>query len=108
MDIKVLLFMLLCNGPLAWVILADSIESRSSESRAEAALAKNRCQAGSWWLPGSRCHQPVVARLDLYEGYEYRFFRWLCEDHATDAERRSRGATYRIDRLPAPAPKVAN
>jgi hypothetical protein len=103
-DEKVLLFMVLCNGPLAWVIVADRVESRRSEGRAQAALATNRCQAGSWWLPGSRCGQPVVARLDLYEGYEYRFFKWLCEDHAEEAHRRSRGPSYRIDRLSPRAP----
>ena len=99
MDVKVLLFMLLCNGPLAWVILADSIESKRSEAHAAVALAKNRCQAGSWWLPGSRCGQPVAARLDLYEGYEYRFFKWLCEEHTLQAQRAGGGPSFRVDRL---------
>lgn len=96
MDVKVLLFMLLCNGPLAGVILADSIDSHRSENRADKALAKNRCEAGSRWLPGRRCGQPVVARLDVYEGYEYRFFKCLCEEHSIEAERRMAGPSYRV------------
>ena len=104
MDLKVLLFMLLCNGPLAWVIVADRIESRRSEGRAEAALAAGKCQAGSWWLPGNRCGQPIAARLDIYEGYEYRFFRWLCEEHTTQAQRTERGPSTRVDRIAAGTP----
>ena len=101
MDVKVLLFMLLCNGPLAAVLLTDSVQSHRSELRAQAALSSSRCQAGSRWLPGRSCNQPAVARLDVYEGYEYRFFRCLCDEHARDAERRMAGPTYRLSSLPS-------
>ncbi|MEA2453441.1 MAG: hypothetical protein QOG04_2151 [Actinomycetota bacterium] len=93
---KVALFMALCNGPLVGVIALDFWGSGRSEARAEKALAQDRCQAGSRWLPGHRCGQHVVARLDVFEGYEYRFFRCLCEEHATEAQRRMAGPSYRV------------
>ena len=96
---RVALVMALCNGPLAAVIVADLLGGGRIEARAEKALLEDRCQAGSRWLPGSRCGQSVAARLDVFEGYEYRFFRCLCEEHATDAQRRLRGSTYRVARL---------
>ena len=96
---KVFLFMALCNGPLAWVLVADFLDSRNHEARAERAFAQGRCQARARWLPGHSCGQPIVARLDVYEGYEYRFFKWLCEEHSGDALRRATGSTYRLDRV---------
>ena len=96
---KVFLFMALVNGPLAWVLVADFLDSRNHEARAERAFAKGLCQARARWLPGHSCGQPIVARLDVYEGYEYRFFRWLCEEHAGEASRRAPGSTYRLDRV---------
>lgn len=96
---EVALVMLLCNGPLAWVIVAELMGDRRSEARAQKALARNECQAGSRWLPGRRCGQPVVARLDIKDGYEYRFFRCLCEEHTTEAQRRAVGPSYRVARL---------
>lgn len=91
--------MLLCNGPLAWIIVLDYRSSGRSEARAEKAFALDRCQAKSSWLPGHRCNQHVVARLDLFEGYEYRFFKCLCEEHATEAQRRMTGPSYRLARV---------
>jgi hypothetical protein len=95
---KVALVMALCNGPVASILVLDLLGSGRSEARAEKALKANRCQARSRFLPGA-CGQPVVARLDVHEGYEYRFFKCLCEEHATDAQRRSRGPSYRVQRL---------
>ena len=94
-----LLFMAVCNGPVAWVLVADLLDSRNHEARAERAFSRGRCQAGSRWLPGHSCGQPIAARLDVYEGYEYRFFRWLCEEHAGQAQRRASGSSYRLDRV---------
>lgn len=96
---KIALVMALCNGPLALVIVADLVGGGRSEARAERALLENRCQAGSRWLSGHRCGQKVVATLEVFEGYEYRFFKCLCEEHATDAQRRKRGSCYQVARL---------
>ena len=95
---RVALVMFLCNGPVAAVLALDIWGSGHSEDRAEKALAEGRCQARSRWLPGA-CNQPVAARLDVFEGYEYRFFRCLCLEHATEAERKAQGASYRVDWL---------
>ena len=96
---KVALVMILCNGPIAAVLALDIFQGSRSDRHAERALAKGVCEAGSRWLPGHRCGQPASARLDLYEGYEYRYFRCLCDEHENEARRRMRGTAYRVSPL---------
>jgi hypothetical protein len=38
-----------------------------------------------------------VARIDLYQGYEYRFHQWVCDEHTRDAKARSRGFKYQVE-----------
>ena len=53
---------------------------------------------GDDWLGG----QPIASRIDVYQGYEYRFHEWLCDEHARDGRARARGFSYRIvDEEPA-------
>ena len=96
--IRVALVMALCNGPVAAVLALDIWGGGRSEEKAERSLAAGVCQARSGWLPG-HCGQPIAARLDIFEGYEYRFFRCLCLEHATDAARKMRGASCRVEWL---------
>jgi hypothetical protein len=96
---KVALVMALCNGPIAVVLALDILQGSRSGKHAERALAKGVCQAGSRWLPGHRCGQPTTATLELYEGYEYRFFQCLCDEHEVEARRRMRGTAYRVNAL---------
>jgi hypothetical protein len=96
--IRVALVMALCNGPVAAVLALDIWGGGHSEEKAEKALELGRCQARAAWLPGA-CNQPVAARLDVFEGYEYRFFKCLCAEHATDAARKLKGAAYKVDWL---------
>lgn len=98
---KVALVMALCNGPIAAVLALDILQGSRSDRHAEKALGKGICQAGSRWLPGHRCGQPAAARLDLFEGYEYRFFKCLCDEHELEARRRMRGMAYRVNALAA-------
>lgn len=95
---EVLLFMLLVNGPLAWVVLSDTYESAMSERKAVRARERGTCQRKVSWVPGRVCGQPIVARVDVYEGYEYRFLQWLCHEHATDVERRDSARRVVVDR----------
>lgn len=95
---RVLLFMALVNGPLAWIVLSDLWESMTNERKADRARQKGTCQRKVSWIPGNVCGQPIVARMDVYEGYEFRFFQWLCHEHATDVERRDSARRIVVDR----------
>ena len=92
------LFMILCNGPLAWVVLTDTWESATNERKAARARKKGVCQRKVAWVPGKVCGQPIAARIDVYEGYEYRFLQWLCDEHARDVERRDSARRIVVDR----------
>jgi hypothetical protein len=47
-------------------------------------------------VPGGICGQPIAARIDLYQGYEYRFHQWVCDEHNRDARSRARGFRYQV------------
>ena len=94
---RLALFMVMVNGPLAGVLLLDFHESVMSERKARTARAKGRCQRRIPSLPGGVCGQPIVARIDLLQGYEYRFHEWVCDEHTRDAKLRERGFTYRVE-----------
>jgi len=94
----VILFMLLVNGPLAWIVLSDTWESATSERRAARARARGTCRRKVSWIPGRVCGQRIAARIDIYEGYEYRFLQWVCDEHARDVERRDSAQRVVVDR----------
>jgi hypothetical protein len=94
---RLALFMVMVNGPLAGILLIDFRDSVLSERRARKALSKGRCQRKIPSLPGGVCGQPISARIDLLQGYEYRFHEWVCDEHTRDARLRARGFTYRVE-----------
>ena len=94
---KVLLFMIVFNGPLVAVFAGDLVGARLSLRRSRRALARGHCARRVPGTPGGTCGRPIAARVDVYQGYEYRFEQWVCHEHATDAERRARGRSYRVD-----------
>ncbi len=91
------LFILAINGPLAALLFADFRDSFTSERQARKAFKRGRCQREVPGIPGGACGQPIVARIDLYQGYEYRFHQWVCDEHTRDAKVRARGFRYRVD-----------
>ncbi len=93
---RVVLFMVLVNGPLAALLFADFRDSALSERRARKAFKAGRCQRKVAGLPGGVCGQPITARIDVYQGYEYRFHEWVCDEHQRDARLRARGFSYRV------------
>ena len=93
---RVVLFMAIVNGPLAALLLADFRDSIMSERRARKAFAAGRCQRKVPGLPGGICGQPIASRIDVYQGYEYRFHQWVCDEHSRDATLRQRGFSYRV------------
>lgn len=97
----VLLFMFVVNAPLATLLVADFRDSFTSERRARRAFRAGRCQRKIRGLPGGICGQPITARIDVYQGYEYRFHQWVCDEHSRDARLRARGFSYRVDEEPA-------
>lgn len=94
---RLALFMLLCNGPLAWIVFSDTWDSWAHERRAAKARQRGTCQRRMGWVPGQVCGQPIAARVDIYQGYEFRFFQWLCHEHAIDLERRASVPRMTID-----------
>lgn len=94
--VRVVLFIAMVNGPLAALLFADFRDSLMSERRAQRALRDGRCHRKVHGLPGGVCGQPVVARIDIYQGYEYRFHEWVCDEHCRDAKIRERGFSYRV------------
>ena len=93
---RVVLFIVMVNGPLATLLFADLRASLMSERRARQALAAGKCQRKVPGLPGGTCGQPIASRIDVYQGYEYRFHEWVCDEHSRDARLRSRGFSYRV------------
>ena len=93
---RVVLFMAIVNGPLAALLFADFRDSIMSERRARKAFAAGRCQRKVPGLPGGICGQPIASRIDVYQGYEYRFHQWVCDEHSRDATLRQRGFSYRV------------
>ena len=99
---RVAFFMILVNGPLAALLFADFRDSALSERRARKAYKVGRCQRKVPGLPGGTCGQPITARIDVYQGYEYRFHEWVCDEHCRDGRLRARGFSYRVmDEEPA-------
>jgi len=94
---RILLFMVAVNGPLAALLLADFSDSAMSERRARRAFRAGRCQRRVDGVPGGLCGQPIRSRIDVYQGYEYRFHQWVCEEHSRDATLRARGFSYRVE-----------
>ena len=100
--VRVVLFIVVINGPLAALLFADFRDSIMSEHRAKKAFAAGRCQRKVSGLPGGVCGQPIASRIDVYQGYEYRFHEWLCDEHSRDGRARAKGFSYRIvDEEPA-------
>ena len=91
------LFIVTVNGPLAALVAADLRASWFSEHRARRAFKAGRCQRKVPGLPGGVCGQPITARIDLYQGYEYRFHQWVCDEHTRDAKARERGFKCRVE-----------
>jgi hypothetical protein len=90
------LFIVTINGPLAALLFFDFRDSFTSERRARRAFKKGRCMRKVPGVPGGICGQPIAARIDLYQGYEYRFHQWVCEEHNRDARARARGFRYQV------------
>lgn len=95
--------MFVINGPLAALLFVDFRESFTSERRARRAFKRGTCQRVVPGLPGGECGQPIVARIDLYQGYEYRFHQRVCDEHTRDAKVRARGFRYRVEDADEPA-----
>ena len=94
--VRVVLFIVIVNGPLAALLIADFRDSLMSERRARKAFAAGRCRRKVPGVPGGECGQPLSARVDAYQGYEYRFHEWVCEEHARDGRVREKGFSYRV------------
>lgn len=93
---RIALFMFLVNGPLAALLVADFSDSAMSERRARRMFKAGRCMRKVPGLPGGQCGQPIAARVDVYQGYEYRFHEWVCDEHQRDGQLRQRGFNYRV------------
>lgn len=93
---RLVIFMAMINGPLALLMFADFRASAMSERRARKAFKDGRCHRLVKGLPGGICGQPIAARIDVYQGYEYRFHEWVCDEHTRDAKLRRRGFSYQV------------
>ena len=91
-----MLFIIVVNGPLAALLFADFRDSMLSERRARKAHATGVCKRKVPGLPGGVCGQPLASRIDVFQGYEYRFHEWLCDEHARDGRARAKGFSYRV------------
>ena len=94
-----LLFM---NLPLAILGTAGAswlLSRWLDDRRKERAFRLGQCQKPDGTSPNSICGMPIVAPMDLYGADGYKFFQWLCDEHARDGERRMRGGLYRIEWL---------
>ena len=102
---RIWLFIVMVNGPLVVLLAFDFRDSWTSEHRARKGFTAGRCQRKVPGIPGGICGQPITSRIDLYQGYEYRFHQWVCDEHTRDATARSRGFRYKVegreDALPA-------
>ncbi|HEY7874041.1 MAG TPA: hypothetical protein VIG64_02855 [Actinomycetota bacterium] len=93
---------LLMNLPLGILTLmgVTSVSSRWIDAhRKQRAFRAGRCQMPEHTSPDRICGMPIVAHMDVYGAYGYKFFQWLCDEHARDGERRMRGGLYRIEWL---------
>jgi hypothetical protein len=74
--------------------------------RKERGFRCGQCQKPDSSSPNHICGMPIVAHMDVYGAYGYKFFQWLCDEHARDGERRLRGGMYRIEWLREGAPST--
>ena len=79
---------------------------RVDKARKERAFKTGQCQKPVAASPNRICGQPIAAHMDIYGAYGYKFFQWLCDEHARDGERRARGGAYRIEWLREGAPST--
>ena len=79
---------------------------RIDKTRKERAFRTGLCQKPDASSPNRICGMPIAAEMDIYGAYGYKFFQWLCDEHARDGERRMRGGLYRIERLREGAPST--
>ncbi len=98
---RVWLFVTMVNGPLAAVLAWDEFGARVSRAAAMRRLKKGGCGRREHPASRSTCGMPIAARIDIFEGYEYRFHQWVCDQHARDAERRGSGRRFRVEWLQA-------
>lgn len=93
---------LLMNLPL-WILgvlgISALVSHWTDRWRKERAFRAGRCQKPDETTPDHICGMPIVAHMDVYGAYGYKFFQWLCDEHARDGERRMRGGLYRIEWL---------
>jgi hypothetical protein len=93
------LFMNLPVALLGLIGLTSLVSHRLDAIRKERAFRAGLCQKPDDTSPNKICGMPIVAHMDVYSAYGYKFFQWLCDEHARDGERRMRGALYRIEWL---------
>jgi hypothetical protein len=72
---------------------------RIDKTRRDRAFKTGRCQKPDSTSPDRICGMPIVAHMDVYGAYGFKFFQWLCDEHAREGERRLRGGMYRIEWL---------
>lgn len=90
------------NLPLAILTLLGATALSTywiDKRRKERAFRTGQCQKPDPTSPNRICGMPIVAEMDVYGAYGYKFFQWLCDEHARDGERRMRGGLYRIEWL---------
>jgi hypothetical protein len=101
--------LVLLNLPV-WILAVLGISSVSNHyvdaRRKERGFRAGRCQKPDGTTPDRICGMPIVAHMDVYGAYGYKFFKWLCDEHARDGERRMRGGLYRIEWLREGAPST--
>jgi hypothetical protein len=101
--------LLLMNLPLGilTVLGVSAVSSNWLDARKkERAFRAGRCQKPDASTPDHVCGMPIAAHMDIYGAYGYKFFQWLCDEHARDGERRQRGGLYRIEWLREGAPSM--
>ena len=91
---------------LAMLGLSALISHRLDAHRKERAFRLGLCQKPDERSPNHVCGMPIAAHMDIYGAYGYKFFQWLCDEHACDGERRMRGGLYRIEWLREGAPST--
>ncbi len=96
---RVWLFVSLVNGPLVAVMAWDHLGAQVSRAAARRRLRKGGCGRREHPASRSTCGMPIAARIEIFEGYEYRFHQWVCHEHALDAERRTSGPRFRVEWL---------
>jgi hypothetical protein len=99
MEWEAVVFTFALNAPLTAIVVAVFLSPWLGRRKIRRALAKGTCQKRVQGVPGGICGMPIAARMDALEAYEYRFFQFLCYEHALDADRRARGRLYKIEWL---------